>query len=90
VIKEDFYKLCEDFHQLEINLECIHDSYITLVLKKQSPETINEYRPISLLNISLKLLTKLLAESLQQYITKLIHLNKYGFIRIRTIQDLLW
>lgn len=32
---------------------------------------------------------KLLANRLQPHITKLVHLNQYGFIRTRTIQDCL-
>jgi len=48
-----------------------------------------DYRPISLLNTSIKLLTKILANRLQQPIKKLIHKNQYGFIKSRTIQDCL-
>jgi hypothetical protein len=48
--------------------------------------TINDYRPISLLNFSVKLLTKILANRLHKVITKLIHRNHYGFIKDRTIQ----
>jgi retron-type reverse transcriptase len=42
---------------------------------------------ISLLNSSLKLLTKILANRLQQVIQLVIHSNQYGFIKGRTIQD---
>lgn len=47
----------------------------------------NDYRPISLLHYSLKLLTKLLANRLQSIILLLVHQNQYGFINGRTIQD---
>jgi len=50
---------------------------------------INEFRPISLLNSSLKLITKILANRLQQHITSLVHKNQYGFIKSRTTQDCL-
>jgi hypothetical protein len=47
--------------------------------------------PISLLNSSFKVLTKLLANRLQKVITRVIHKNQYGFIKERTIQDrLVW
>jgi hypothetical protein len=47
------------------------------------------FRPISLLNSALKLLTKLLANRLQKVILDLVHKNQYGFIKSRTIQDCL-
>ena len=42
-----------------------------------------------MLNSSIKLLTKLLAERLQKIIIRLVHKNQYGFIKSRTIQDCL-
>jgi len=65
IIKEDFYKLCESFFELDVNLESINNSFITLVAKVSTPETVNDYRPISLLNMDIKILTKLLANRLQ-------------------------
>lgn len=88
-IKDDFYGLCLAFYQGQIYLECINSSYITLVPKKDSPETVSDFRPISLMNISLKLITKILADRLQLVILRLVHQNQYGFIRSRTIQDCL-
>lgn len=89
VIKYDFYALCEEFYSGMINLECINSSFITLVPKVSNPETMSDFRPISLLNVSLKLLTKILADRLQSVIIKLVHKNQYGFIKSRTIQDCL-
>jgi retron-type reverse transcriptase len=89
VIKQDFYKLCSDFYNGQANVESINESFITLVPKKLNPESVNDFRPISLLNCSLKILTKLLANRLRDKIIKLIHKNQYGFIKSRTIQDCL-
>lgn len=50
-------------------------------------EHFNDYCPISLLNTSVKMLTKLLANKLHRVITKHIHNNQYGFIKDRNIQD---
>ena len=89
IVKEDFYRLCEDFFEGHLDLESINYSYITLVPKVNNPEGVNDFRPISLLNSSIKILTKLLADRLQLVILELIHANQYGFIRHRTIQDCL-
>jgi hypothetical protein len=50
---------------------------------------LGDFRPISLLNSSIKLLTEILTDQLQQVIISLVHANQYGFIRSRTIQDCL-
>jgi retron-type reverse transcriptase len=63
--------------------------YITLIPKVPSPKNINEYRPITLLNCVLKLLTKLLADRLQKVVLKIVHKNQYGFLKGRSIQDCL-
>jgi hypothetical protein len=48
-----------------------------------------DYKPISLLNSSIKLITKVLANKLQTVIPKIIHQNQYGFIKSRSIHDCL-
>jgi len=89
VIKQDFYNLCTAFYNGQICLQSKNGSHITLVPKIDGPTRISEFRPISLLNSSVKILTKLLANRLQPFITKLVHLNQYGFIKNRSIQDCL-
>jgi hypothetical protein len=63
--------------------------HITLIPKVSSPENVNEYRPITLLNCVLKLITKLLANRLQKVVLKIVHQNQCGFLKGRTIQDCL-
>ena len=89
LIKEDVYKLCFDFFNGNLNLEAINSSFITLIPKVHNPTSVNDYRPISLLNGVIKIITKLLANRLQAKIIPLIHTNQYGFIKNRTIQDCL-
>lgn len=89
IIREDIYKLCNDFYDHQANIKSINSSYITLVPKKDNPENVNDFRPISLLNSSMKIITKLLANRLQGKALKVVHENQYGFIKGRTIQDCL-
>jgi hypothetical protein len=89
LISEDFYRFCDCFYNGNINLSCINGSLIVLIPKCDNPLSPNDFRPISLLNLSLKLLTKILANRLQQVILSVVHQNQYGFIRGRNIQDCL-
>ena len=80
---------CIHFFQSGSSLQCISHSHIILVPKKDNPGTIADFRPIFLLNVPLKVITKLMADRLQLCITKLVHDNQYDFIKSRTIQDYL-
>jgi hypothetical protein len=64
-------------------------SHVVLFPKKDIPIAVNDCMPIFLLNLSVKLLTKLLANRLQKMITRLIHDNQYLFVKDRSIQDCL-
>jgi hypothetical protein len=68
IIKNDFFRLLSHFSNGNLNIEHINGSYITLISKKDNPTIVNDYRPISLLNSSLKLLTKLIINRLQMVI----------------------
>lgn len=61
IIKSDFQRLFRDFYDNAIDLTSINSSFIALVPKKSNPETVDDFRPISLLNYSIKSITKLLS-----------------------------
>lgn len=89
IIAPDFYALIDDFYHGRVSLQSINSSFVTLIPKIDGPASPNDYRPISLLNCSIKIITKLLANRLQKIILKLVHTNQYGFIKNRSIQDCL-
>lgn len=64
VVKHDFYDLCSSFYNNSCYLQSINSSNITLIPKTLNGKYVSDYRPISLLNSSVKLLTKLLANML--------------------------
>jgi hypothetical protein len=81
--------MCSVFYNNILCLQSINGSYITLVPKVQNPSNVSDFRPISLLNSSVKLITKILDNRLQSVILQVIHQNQYEFLKSRSIQDCL-
>jgi exonuclease III len=63
---------------------------ISLISKPGKDRThIENWRPISLLNIDYKIMTKCLSERLAKIIDKIVHQSQFGFIKGRNINDAL-
>ena len=75
IIKQDFYDLCQAFYSGNVCLQSINGSCISLIPKTDGPTKVNDFRPISPLNTSMKIITKLLANRLQLAIQQIIHKN---------------
>lgn len=63
-------------------------AHITVIPKEdKDPSICGSYRPISLLNVDLKLFTKILATRIQPHLTALVHPDQVGFIPTREARD---
>ena len=63
------------------DLEWIKKRRIIFILKKgKIPTKPESYRPISLLEVFYKILSKLLPKQLNSYLTQLVHPNQFGFV----------
>ncbi|RHY50394.1 hypothetical protein DYB34_005720 [Aphanomyces astaci] len=61
-------------------------STLILLHKKGPKSQAKNYRPISLLNVDVKILTSILAHRLQRHVRNIIHQDQQGFIRQSNIQ----
>ena len=86
-IKEDVMAFFNNFHSNgELPLES-NSSFIALIPKTASTLHPSEFRPISLMNALLKLLTKIMANRLKPLMTYLVRQHQTTFIKGRQITD---
>ena len=60
-------------------------SVLSLLFKKGDPLVLDNYRPISLLNVDLKLLSYVLAQRLKKVLEKIVNNDQTGYIKNRFI-----
>ncbi|XP_039126955.1 uncharacterized protein LOC120263117 [Dioscorea cayenensis subsp. rotundata] len=87
IINPDLLLLCNDFFFHRANLERINWASIALIPKVDSPEALGDFRPISLINSSLKIISKLLASRLSKIINSLVSTEQSAFLKGRCILD---
>ena len=98
-IPAEFYKMYSDMisqELLEVYKEfhtdgAIHDSFkegeIAILYKKKDSRDLRNYRPITLLNVDYKILTKILAKRLARHINEFASQHQNGFVPKRNIFD---
>jgi hypothetical protein len=87
-IKEDLIQATEHFFSFnQQGLQFLNQAYIVLVPKIDCPQRITEYRPISLIHIFTKIISKLLANRLSPELQHLIANNQSTFIKKRCIHN---
>ncbi|KAL4308214.1 hypothetical protein GQ457_01G004750 [Hibiscus cannabinus] len=87
LIKVEFMKFFRDFYHTQHFEASLNHSFITLIPKKSNPESLDEYRPISLLNCAYKILTSVLGRRLRQVSDHLVSKSQFAFIQGRQILD---
>lgn len=71
-MKDDLVNLCANFFEGSANLKCLNWVNLVLIAKTDSPEFVSDFRPISLINSSCKIISKLLANRLSRVINDLV------------------
>eukprot|EP00253_Pinus_taeda_P013228 PITA_13228 len=86
-IKKDFVRMVKKAfrnHKLGDNTK---SSHIALIPKEANPKSFDRFRPISLCNVSYKIITKIIANKLKKFLPLLISENQGGFVPKRQIID---
>jgi hypothetical protein len=87
VIKGDFLEMFEDYYKGELDLYRLNFALIIVTPKEKDARTMNKFRPISLLNCSYKIFTKVLTNRVAGVMDRLIDCNQTAFIKGRYILE---
>lgn len=77
----------QDFYQNSYIPRGSNSSFFTLIPKNSSPELISDFRPISLINSSFKILLKVLANRISAVIDPLVSNTQSTFVKGKNISD---
>ncbi|MCH80575.1 LINE-1 reverse transcriptase like [Trifolium medium] len=86
-LKIDVMEFLNEFHQNDVLPKAVTASFLALIPKKDHPQLLSYYRPICLIDILYKLLSKLLAARLKNIMGKLISSCQSAFLPGRQILD---
>ena len=86
-LKDDYLSLFPDLYLDKLDIQRLNYGVITLVPKVVDANTIKNFRPIYLLNVDYKGITKVLTNRFTPVAPKLIGGNQTGFIKGRNILE---
>lgn len=81
VIKPDFLRFFDEFYVNGVFPRGLNASFIALIPKVPDPQGLNEYRPISLIGCTYKILAKVLANRLKRILPLviLVSVNQHSY-----------
>lgn len=86
-IQQDIQIIFNEFHLSSKLPGGLNSSFMTLIPKVFQPSKVQDYRPISLINCTMKILLKLLANRMKNVLHKLVAEEQSAFIKGRLISD---
>ncbi|KAK3189922.1 hypothetical protein Dsin_029483 [Dipteronia sinensis] len=86
-IQEDFMNFMKEFHNDWSMVKDVNRTHVVLIPKVGRPETIKDFRPISLVSSMYKILAKVLANRLRKVMDAIIGESQMAFVKNRQISD---
>eukprot|EP00253_Pinus_taeda_P008659 PITA_08659 len=86
-IRKDFVRMVKNAFRKHKLGDFTKSSHIALIPKEANPKSFDRFRPISLCNVSYKIITKIIANRLKNLLPIIISENQGGFVPKRQIID---
>jgi hypothetical protein len=86
-IKGDLMDVVQDFWKNDLRIDRLNYGVITLIPKIKDAVKIQQHRPIFLLNVSYKIITKVLMLRVEECLSRIISKNQNAFIKGRNIME---
>lgn len=87
LFKEELLSIIQSFYDHTLNLEEVNQANLIMIPKKEKSESVGDYRPISVMNVIPKLISKILANRLRRVLPELISSSQTAFIQGRQITE---
>jgi hypothetical protein len=87
ILCDDVMRFLREFHRNGRLTKGINSTFIALIPKVESPQRLNDFRPISLVGSMYKILAKVLANRLRSVIGSVISDTQSAFVKGRQILD---
>jgi hypothetical protein len=86
-IGKDILKVVEESRINGVMHPPLNATFISLIPKKDAPQTFEDFRPISLCNNIYKVVTKIISRRLKSLLSKSISQEQFGFLEGRQIHE---
>lgn len=86
-IKSDIYQLLDEFYENRLKLEEFNEANIIMIPKVDQPANTSDFRPISVLDLIPKLISKIISNRLRLLLPILISPNQTAFVHGRQISE---
>ncbi|GAU46944.1 hypothetical protein TSUD_180480 [Trifolium subterraneum] len=86
-LQDDIMRFVTDFHRNGKLTKGLNSTFIALIPKVDSPQRLNDFRPISIVGSLYKILAKVLANRLRMVIGSVISESQTAFVKDRQILD---
>lgn len=86
-VKSEIVSIVQEFHIKGVDLSHLNRANIVMIPKIESPVEVNDFWSISIINLIPKIISKLLATRLAQFLPNLVSVNQTVFVQGRQISE---